>query len=221
MYDGGDKVKMEAGTAWRLRKLEQENTRLRRRLAEQERLTRTLSDNEATHRALLDALPDMLFRVSRDGRYLDINTRTLDELLLPPERLIGRRIADVLPPDVTALALTAIAAALETGQPQAHEYQLLRNGVVQTYEGRVAPCGADEALVIVRNVTRRARRKPRCAPARSACKQSLRTCRSRYLHATGAARLRWLKATDCNNWACCRTICRISHCLTRTVSIHS
>src|SRR6188474_610816 len=58
-----------------------------------------LQSNERNH-ALLRALPDMIFLQSRDGTYLDYHAPDPAALLLPPERFLGRRMDDVMPPDL-------------------------------------------------------------------------------------------------------------------------
>src|SRR5262249_49161509 len=60
----------------------------------------TIRRVEHRNRALLDALPDPMIRVDRDGAYLDVRAEDHNQLLFPPEELIGRNIRDVLPPQL-------------------------------------------------------------------------------------------------------------------------
>ena len=55
---------------------------------------------DARNRALLDAVPDLLFIMSPDGRFLDCKPSRDVPLLLPPSAFLGRRTTDVLPPEV-------------------------------------------------------------------------------------------------------------------------
>lgn len=64
--------------------------------------------------ATLEAIPDLLFEVDREGHYLDWRASRQDLLVVPPEQLLGRRIHDVLPP----AAVETILAALETAARQ-------------------------------------------------------------------------------------------------------
>ncbi len=108
-------------------------------------------------KTLLDAVPDMLFRVSRDGRFLDYKPADGLEPFRPPEEFLGRKIVDVLPKDVASDILSLIDQAIESGETQTHTYQLKLDDGIHTYEGRVVRLGTHEALMIVRDLTARIR----------------------------------------------------------------
>src|SRR5690606_28151036 len=60
------------------------------------------------------------------------------------------------PPDESKRRMEAIHRALETGKVQMYEYLFEdNNGNTLQFEARVAVCGPDEALVIVRDITAR------------------------------------------------------------------
>lgn len=114
---------------------------------------------QARHQALLGALPDMLFVLDADARYLACHGDE-EPLLVAPHQLLGQRAVDVLPPPVGAEATAATRAAIATGEPQVFEYTLQMDGRDRAYEARIlpiAPVHADgppqEALAIVRDVT--------------------------------------------------------------------
>ena len=60
-------------------------------------------------------MPDLMFEVTRDGRYLQIHTRQPELLLTPANEVMGRSIRDILPPAAAAVAQAAINAAAEQG----------------------------------------------------------------------------------------------------------
>jgi two-component system, cell cycle sensor histidine kinase and response regulator CckA len=64
-------------------------------------------------------------------------------------------VTDILPPPVAAQSLQAIAAALDADTLQSFEYSLPMSGGIRWFEARVAPCTADTALTIVRDITER------------------------------------------------------------------
>jgi diguanylate cyclase (GGDEF)-like protein/PAS domain S-box-containing protein len=74
-------------------------------------------------RAILDALPDLLFEVDLDGRYLDYHSPRTDLLAMPPEVFIGKTLHEVLP---QATADTCLAALLE-----AHAKGFSRGGRIE------------------------------------------------------------------------------------------
>jgi signal transduction histidine kinase len=113
---------------------------------------------EARNRALLDAIPDLMFRISRDGTYLDVTAHDTSGLLRPPEELLGINVRDVLPGDVADAVLACAERALETAGISAVEYDLTIGGVERCFESRMVPSGADEVVTIVRDFTERRRR---------------------------------------------------------------
>ncbi len=108
---------------------------------------------EERNRALLDAIPDLMFRIARDGTYLDVRADDPASLLQPPEQLIGSNVREALPRDVAAAVLACIERALETGATSTVEYELAIRGVRRWFESRMVPSGDDEVVTIVRDVT--------------------------------------------------------------------
>ena len=107
------------------------------------------------HEALVRALPDLLFRLDRDGTYIDVHAPDGGALAAPIEDLLGRRFQDVLPPALAARFETAIAEALDGGEVVSVEYDLIVDeGAVRVFEARVSPdVDRGEALVVVRDQT--------------------------------------------------------------------
>ncbi|MGI0484184.1 PAS domain S-box protein [Pantanalinema rosaneae CENA516] len=114
-----------------------------------------LRQSESKHRVLINALPDLIMRMSGDGIYLDFfPTRTFQ--VLGDAALVGKQIyAGGLPPHLADLRLRRIQQALHTGELQVYEQELAVNGDMRTEEVRIAVCGEQEVLVIVRDVTDR------------------------------------------------------------------
>ena len=121
-----------------------------RKLSEQ-----ILRKSEARNRALLNAIPDLMFRVSPDGTFLDFK-RTKDYSLMRLEsEFLGKKISEVLPNQVAEVCIHSIEQALSTGEVQTFEYQLPQNGNLIDFEARIVSVGNDEALIIVRDITER------------------------------------------------------------------
>ncbi|HSL64755.1 MAG TPA: PAS domain-containing protein, partial [Gaiellaceae bacterium] len=114
-----------------------------------------LERSEARTRALLDAIPDLMFRIDREGVYRGYKADDPELLILAPEEFMGRRVVDVLPPDVAAQIMSCGHRALDGGRPEPIEYELALGGVRRRFEGRVARVDDDEFLLIVRDFTER------------------------------------------------------------------
>jgi signal transduction histidine kinase len=122
-----------------------------------ERALETVQKVEGRNRALLDAIPDLMFRVSRDGTYLDVHADDPSGLLLPPEQLIGTNVRSVLPSDVADSVLACVERALSTGAMSSLEYTLEIDGVERCFESRMVPSGHSEVVTIVRDFTEQRR----------------------------------------------------------------
>lgn len=100
--------------------------------------------------AILDAVPDMMFRLDRDGCYLQFKPAKGMEPIVPPDEFLGRKIAEVMPEDVASECLKVIRRALATGEQQVLEYLLAEESGLNSYEARMVPLSKDDVLCIVR-----------------------------------------------------------------------
>ncbi len=74
--------------------------------------------------ALLEAIPDLLFEVDRQGRYLHIHTLSPELLSQPAEQLLGRTVSEVMPPEAAAICLEALAEADAQGRSHGRQIRL-------------------------------------------------------------------------------------------------
>ena len=77
--------------------------------------TAQLAAAKAHLEATLDTIPDLLFEVDQEGRYLGCHASHPELLAAPVEALIGRTIAEMLPPDAAAICHAALTEADATG----------------------------------------------------------------------------------------------------------
>lgn len=111
--------------------------------------------SEARMRALLDAIPDMIFEMDRDGTILQFMPSSTMQPLRPPEEFLGRNISQVMPPDVSAQTMFAIQRALDSGLMQAFEYQLPEFDQQSYYEATVIRNDDRTVIAMVRDVSAR------------------------------------------------------------------
>ncbi|MBD2500940.1 PAS domain-containing sensor histidine kinase [Anabaena azotica] len=109
---------------------------------------------EAQYQAILNAIPDPIFRISRDGHFLPLSKQAPDTAC-SGKGLIGKNLYNILPTDVATLMSEIILKTLDTGILQACEYQLSTPLGIQDYEARLVVSGLDEVLVMVRDITER------------------------------------------------------------------
>jgi PAS domain S-box-containing protein len=102
--------------------------------------------------ALLQAMPDLMFRISNEGTYLSYNAPNPRDLV--EDEVVGKTLWDRLPRDLADRVLKAGRAAL-AGEPSVIEYALDFEDGTRHYEGRFAASGDEEFLMIVREITQR------------------------------------------------------------------
>lgn len=112
-----------------------------------------LRQSEAVNRALLEAIPDALVRIRRDGTYLDFIPAKNSQTPISARAFLGKKIADLLPPEL-ALKLSAdVAVTLSTGKVQVSEVPIQIKGERRHYEIRSVFYSDDEVLMMGRDVT--------------------------------------------------------------------
>ncbi len=119
----------------------------------QEETQQRLQHTQRRQQAMLKALPDMMFRVTRAGRVIDFQAPDAQELVIDPDEVIGADLTEIMSPQVVQIMLDNMQKTLETGQLTKIEYPLLVQKGVEEYEARLVPSGPDEVLAVVRNIT--------------------------------------------------------------------
>ena len=79
---------------------------------------------EARNAAVLKAVPDLLFELDIDGRYIDYHSPRSDLLAAPVETLIGRTVSEILPPAAAEACMSALQAAHENGLSTGKQFEL-------------------------------------------------------------------------------------------------
>ena len=112
---------------------------------------------EARNSAILNAAPDVMFLLTKQGVFLDYHAPHRRDLFVQPDSFMGRRISDVLPARAATVITDAFTRLGKEPGPIIVEYVLPMPDGEHQYEGRVVPCRDDEVLVVVRDVTQRKR----------------------------------------------------------------
>ena len=124
-------------------------------LSEQKQTEENLRQAVAINQALIDAIPDLILRVSRDGFYVDAIASDEIKFAVSPAQMLGKSILDVLAPEIAQQRLYYIEKAFQTGEIQLHEYQILLNGEIHYEEARIVVSGDNEATILIRDISDR------------------------------------------------------------------
>ncbi|MBD2187021.1 response regulator [Pseudanabaena mucicola] len=136
--------------------LEQLNHELETRV---EQRTKELQTSEERTRATLLALPDLVFRVDCQGTYLDFLASPQGLNLVDPQQVIGKRMYEVViegtEKEYINRKYEALHRAITTQTVQIYEHQIQLGDRIHYEEVRVSPCGNDEAVFFIRDISGR------------------------------------------------------------------
>ena len=124
---------------------------------ERKRAEDALRSSIATNRALLVAMPDTLFRINREGIFVNFKASTEQELPIASREILGKHVNEVFPEKVANQTLNCVKQALTTGKVQVLECQLPVEHEIRDYEVRVAVTVENEVMAIFRDITKRKR----------------------------------------------------------------
>jgi PAS domain S-box-containing protein len=124
--------------------------------------TADLERSENRLAAILNALPDLVFVVDDEGRYVEILTSREDLLYRTAEEMKGKRFHDILPAAIADAHLRLVRQTLEQRTSQTLEYSLRVLAGERWFEGRtgllgVLVDGRPAVTFIARDVTDRKR----------------------------------------------------------------
>ncbi|HMF97724.1 MAG TPA: PAS domain-containing protein [Vicinamibacterales bacterium] len=124
-----------------------------RDITDQRRAERVQRTVESKAQAILRAGPDLMFVLSPDGIFLDYYAARPEHLYAPPDRFLGRSIGDIMPPDLAARFMDALARARSAAEPVVVEYTLSIGGDDRHYETRLVSDERGHIVCVVRDIT--------------------------------------------------------------------
>ncbi|MBW4550505.1 MAG: PAS domain S-box protein [Aphanocapsa sp. GSE-SYN-MK-11-07L] len=148
---------LELRVEQRTAELSAANQQLQNEIEERQRAEAALQGSFATNRALLNAIPDWIFRITEAGTIVNCKASHLNLLPLTTDEFLGKTLDQVLPPDVAEPMIGCVVQALLTGEVQIFEYQLLLQGRPLDFEARIAVSAEWEVMAIIRDITERKR----------------------------------------------------------------
>lgn len=126
-------------------------------MTELQEKNQALESSLRTQKAILEAIPDMLIRINRQGIRLELFNQHRVKLINPERFTVGCSLYTVLSKPMADQRLSAIHRALDTQEVQTSEHAIEIGGETRYEETRVVACGPDEALIIIRDITDRKR----------------------------------------------------------------
>jgi PAS domain S-box-containing protein len=123
------------------------------------RSDQALRQSQSKNQALIEAIPDILLQMSRDGCFVSYHGALPSQrklpLLVPLDQISGRRPSECFPPRIALSIEKSLRKLVETGIPQSVNLDVGVHESFQALEVRMTLSGADEALVLIRDITQR------------------------------------------------------------------
>ncbi|NTU63437.1 MAG: PAS domain S-box protein [Chloroflexi bacterium] len=113
-----------------------------------------LRASEAQLRALVNALTGRLGVLDAQGTYQQVAPTNPGALVAPSDQLLGKTLAQVLPPATAADCLKAVQRALQTRSTINFEYDLAIDHQPRWFAASVSPISEDRVVWVARDVTR-------------------------------------------------------------------
>jgi two-component sensor histidine kinase/sensor domain CHASE-containing protein len=118
-----------------------------------------LEKSTRRNEAFLDAIPDTIFRIDREGNIIDARSPTRLPLVEAADALVGKGAEEILllypfiSPERLERSIEATTRALATGTPQSMEFEVEMEGTRRFFQERIVASGDSEAIALVRDVT--------------------------------------------------------------------
>ncbi|MDZ4172585.1 MAG: PAS domain S-box protein [Methanobacteriaceae archaeon] len=108
---------------------------------------------EHKSRTILEAIPDSMFIIRRDGTFVDYKSHTGDLLAIHPEKIVGSNITNLgLTPHYLELVKSKIKSAIDKSVREEFEYEIEIKGEINYFEARLIKLNSNEVLAIIRNI---------------------------------------------------------------------
>ena len=129
-------------------------------ITERKRKEAELHKSETKNKAILNAIPDLMWQIDKDGVFLEFIPANDFPTLISPEQIVGKNIHEVAPKWFAEKVMQCTKQAFQTNEIQIFEYQLpftAGSDEMHDYEARLVVGGEDIILSIVRDITKRKR----------------------------------------------------------------
>ncbi|HEY9301360.1 MAG TPA: PAS domain S-box protein, partial [Phormidium sp.] len=122
-------------------------------ISENKQIEEELRQTERKIRDLLNAIPDLVICINRDGTLLECQTVNNSSIQLLSNIKVGSNLFTILPVEIGQKFKTSIEKTLSTNEMQTCEYKIKINGNLRYRECRMLMSGENEVIGIVRDVT--------------------------------------------------------------------
>jgi PAS domain S-box-containing protein len=124
-----------------------------RAILETRRMAEQIRKSELMVQALIDTMPALLFRISRDGFVFDFKVARKFQTFVSHQEYLGKNVNEVMASNRAECFIDYVQQALQHQDLQTFENQPGLSGELSDCEAHALASGEDEAMVIVRDNT--------------------------------------------------------------------
>jgi PAS domain S-box-containing protein len=114
-----------------------------------------LRDEKDRISALVDAIPDLMFEIDADGRFVNVHAPDPDALIMPPEAFLGRSASEVMDVALYGDLIRSVTDRLRSQPSEVDvvEYTADLGGELRNFECRIVPRASGGLVAVVRDIT--------------------------------------------------------------------
>jgi len=127
-----------------------DNIEYERRIKE---LELQLQESQSFNKSLIESLPELIFIINSDNVFIDYKASQNALLYAPPELFLGKKIDEVLPPNISNLLLDAINEVQVNNIQKQFDYSLNIQDDLYYFSATVNSFAEDKFIGIVRDIT--------------------------------------------------------------------
>jgi len=121
-----------------------------RDITSRKEIERSLKHSQIKYQSLLNAIPDLLFIINKEGYYTYFKPDYLQELAVPDDNVVGKHFSDFFKGEYLLKYKAMIKKAFEENKVQVLQYELDSPKGIKKFEGRFSTISKDEILLVVR-----------------------------------------------------------------------
>ncbi|MGB1248380.1 MAG: ATP-binding protein, partial [Chitinophagales bacterium] len=122
---------------------------------EQKQAFDNLEQSERTQQAILEALPDLTLKISRNGEYLAAYPARDETEYKPNLDIIGKNVKDIMSPKIYPFIDRKVTEAFEKNKVISFDVDAVVNEKELTLHSSVSPIDEDSYIAVIRNITER------------------------------------------------------------------
>ncbi len=108
-------------------------------------------------RAIVKLLPDIFFRLDREGKILDFSSGKFSDLFPPASKILGKIIIEIFDKPVSDQFAEGLLECNESNQSILFEFFISEEGPTNYFEANILPLFQDDKIVFIRDISQRKR----------------------------------------------------------------